>query len=258
MFSLKFGFVLTVFGLVFGLGSAQTDDYISDLLLERLRGGVTVFEYQVALTELRLVPNHDLAERVAQRNQGLKGWSSVEVLTQIPLKRDVSQLELYNFLHAISTMQGISYFSATRAQERELFRSSYVVADASSKEALADPVMTEVLDRDELLILQDDTSFGENLYRAVYESSSTDEALLLTISNQTNVRYNLLRVFAAEQLMTSILVIPQKESNNLLFYGVVSAKLPPIGIVKNQFQESLKNRVVALEAWLKDGLDKMQ
>jgi len=149
-------------------------------------------------------------------------------------------------------MQGIEYYSVTYGRMRELFSESYVITDAKARTPMADPLLSAVPLNDELLIMQKDTTFGENLYRAKYMTSDSDEAILLNIVNETTLRFNFLPIFEPSKLFTSMLIIPTSDS--ILFYGVITAKVPPIPFIKSRFQESLINRLMALRSWFEASL----
>ena len=238
---------------------AQTG-LLSDSLWKILDTKQELVEYQGRFSDLRLLPRHPLAERILTATNLRKGQTLVEVLTHIRLteqdQANLNQLELYNLLRSVSSMQGIEYYSLSYGRMRELFKTSYAVTDVKAKTATADPLVTEIPKEDEILIMQEDSSFGQNIYRAAYIVSQTDDAILLDIVNETTLRFNMLTIFEPNDLFTSMLIVPDGQGS-LLFYGLIAAKVPPIPFVKTHFQESLTNRLLALRNWFKASLEKL-
>ncbi|MCA9840198.1 MAG: hypothetical protein KC422_25030 [Trueperaceae bacterium] len=254
--------MLKCFKVVFVLFALTTlahaqEGLLSGALAQELDTKQVLLNYQDKFSSLSLLPNHALAERIRSELAEREGQTAVEVLTRIRLteaeQAKLTRLELYNLLRSVSTMQGIQYYSVTYGRMRELFTSSYAVADAKAKTALADPLVENVPEQDELLMVQEDTTFGQNVYRADYYVTQSDDAILVDIVNETTLRFNLVPVFEPNNLFTSMLIVPDGQGS-VLFYGVTAAKVPPIPFVKSRFQESLINRLIALRGWFEDSL----
>ena len=77
-----------------------------------------------------------------------------------------SRLRIYNILLSMSTMKGTQYYSASRERMRTLFAESYVVDGPNRQNRLPDPVVQEIPPTSKLTVLQEDLTFGENLYPA--------------------------------------------------------------------------------------------
>ncbi len=243
--------IVAIILVLLPLSFAQ-ESLLSPTLESDLSDLQVLLEYQEKFEGLKLLPNHALAQEVTRNLQDRQNYTVVEVLTVIPISSKKAQLELYNLLRSVSSMQGIEYYSVTYGRMRELFSESYVITDAKARTPMADPLLAVVPLTDELLIMQKDTTFGENLYKANYLTDANDEAILLNIVNETTLRFNLLPIFEPSNLFTSMLIIPTSDS--ILFYGVISAKVPPIPFIKSRFQESLINRLIALRSWFEASL----
>lgn len=89
----------------------------------------------------------------------------VEVLFLVDAPPGVSEVDaaLLTTLQAISTMEGIEYYSASRDRMRTLFHESYVIAGPDDRTRRPDPVLGSVPDTDRLHIFQRDSSFGRNV-----------------------------------------------------------------------------------------------
>ncbi len=249
---------ILVFTLI-SLAQAQSA-LLPDTLWKELDSKQVLLNYQDKFSTLSLLPGHDLSERIKTELNKREGQTTVEVLTRIRLteaeQAKLNKLELYNLLRSVSTMQGIEYYSLTYGRMRELFKHSYAISNSKAKAALADPLVTSVPQEAEILMMQDDTTFGENVYRADYFVSQNDDAILVDIVNESTLRFNLLPIFEPDNLFTSMLIVPDGQGS-VLFYGVIAAKVPAIPFVKNRFQESLINRLIALRGWFEASLAKL-
>ena len=90
----------------------------------------------------------------------------------LPARYDTSdgRLRLFNAVRAVSTMQGLTYWSASRGKERVLFTLSHAVAGPSDPSPLPDPVALELPSADRLYSLQVDQTFGRHFFLGTYEN----------------------------------------------------------------------------------------
>ena len=98
-----------------------------------------------------------------------------------------SRLRIYNILRSLSTMKGIQYYSASRERMRTLFAESYVVEGPDGEKRLPDPVADEIPVYSRLYALQEDLTFGENIYLMEFHYSG--ETFLLDSTNLTTMNY---------------------------------------------------------------------
>jgi hypothetical protein len=156
-----------------------------------------------------------------------------------------SRLEIYNILRSISTMEGIQYYSASRERMRTLFAESYVVDGPDAQQRLPDPVAREIPAYNKLYVLQEDLTFGENLY--VTEFRYSGKTFLLESTNLTTMHYFLFPMVKPENSVTLILLIPAGEE--LLFYGAIGAHtMRLLGLARSR-EDSFYNRLKAIYGW---------
>ena len=189
------------------------------------------------------------ARSIRDDNAAIDPTIGIEVLFLVPGTQDIDA-DLITRLQAISTMEGIEYYSASRERMRILFVESWVVDDESSRERLDDPVLSAVPEQDTLFIRQRDSSFGVNYSRLDY--SVSNEGVRLRMTNLDSMAYrNIVPAVAAEQLQLNIVLVPVAEGT--LFYGSSAAR--PISLLgmQDRVQRSFYNRLVALHGWYVDG-----
>ena len=241
--------------LLLGLPIAA-DDLLSAFVdagaLRTLRAGGTVTASVLPQGALRLLPATTGRERMAAKVSGLQPTLGVEILRLIsvptgPLDTPEARLRLYNALHAVSTMQGIPYFSASRGKSQVLFTQSYAVESAEKPRRISDPVFSEIPAEDVLITLQTDSSFGRNTYQESFWQGP--DCLQVRIENLTRISLLIFPFAEPRNLLTQVALIPA--GNDLLFYGMACLRTSiPVGDRRSR-EESLSNRLIAMADWLK-------
>jgi hypothetical protein len=156
-------------------------------------------------------------------------------------------LKIYNTLHAVSTMRGITYYSVSRGKVEVLFSKSYAISSASSPTRIEDPVFTEIPADDVLYTWQEDRSFGGIPYQESFRYRS--DHLVAKIENLSTISVFILPLATPHNLVSYVAVIPVDK--DLLFYGVACLRTSmPIGD-RHSREESLSNRLLAMADWLK-------
>jgi len=234
----------------------QLGRYFGDAPLEKLRAGKTLFASIPANGELSLVPaistKDVLAADVRDRKPSI-GVEMTSLIAGLPQQMDTKEgwLLLYNSLHAVSTMKGITYYSVTRGTTHVLFTNSYVIDSAEKKNRLDDPIFSEIPSDNIVLTFQDDTSFGGNVYEESF--SYRDDHLLVKMDNLTTISFLFFPIIQPRNLVSRVALIPS--GNDVVFYGLSYLNTGfPMGDHTSR-EDSLKNRLVAMENWLKARLE---
>ncbi|MFW5741850.1 MAG: DUF6675 family protein [Spirochaetota bacterium] len=261
-------FALTILGLAFGevvlAQQDRTDDDLSSRLQtllpqltpaelgELTRTGELTLPYgrkPDSDVSVRLAPS--FASRIESDLRAIDPKIGVEVLFLVDASPSLSTVdaELVTTLQAISTMEGIEYYSASRERMRTLFHESYVIAGPDDRTRRPDPVLESVPKRDLIHIFQRDSSFGRNVLELIY--TVDERAVHLRMRNLTRMLYQgLVPAVGPEQLGLNLVVVPLGE--RLLFYGNSAAN--PISLLgmEARVQRSFTNRLVALYRWFLD------
>ena len=159
-------------------------------------------------------------------------------------------LGLYNALHSVSTMQGVTYWSVTRGKRQVLFPQSYVISGPSKTDRLPDPVFTEVPAVQEIFTFQEDNSFGKNIYSERFTAKS--DHFLVKTENLSPITFLLVPIIPPHGLVSLVVVVPSGQ--DILFDGRACIRTGmPLGDRESRVQ-SLENRLVALAEWLSSRL----
>lgn len=155
--------------------------------------------------------------------------------------------ELYNHLRAVSTLQGIEYYSASRGYHRTLYKQSYAVAGPNDHTRVPDPVAGSIPEHSTLYLVQEDSTFGSNVYQNDYRFDGT--TITMRVHNLTTMWWSILPLVNPGDFRSVVAVTPTDQG--LLFYAAAGIHTISIGGVRERSQRSLRNRLDALERWLR-------
>lgn len=189
-------------------------------------------------------------EFVVQDGNGI----ATEGLFFIPLtlqqQRQVTPIMLYNITRAVSTLEGIQYFSDSRGQYRTLYDISYVIDSPATQNRRDDPLVTSIPSNDIRYLQQKDSTFGENIYRARYTHQDTITSVEIT--NLTAMRYAVLQSIDPEELRTLFSIIPT--DRGLFLYGASLMQTDILFGLEERTASHLTNRLKAMFGWFEQSL----
>lgn len=151
---------------------------------------------------------------------------------------------LENILKSVSKLEGITYFSNSRQAERLLYKRVFCVSDAETRTPVPDPVDKDINGLS-VLVLQEDLTFGENLYRFSYLKDGNQIALFY--ENETPMELMFLDVIDPNQMKNVLLV--EDLGDEILFYGLVRTNYISFPGLKNRINASLSSRLDAMYKW---------
>ena len=171
--------------------------------------------------------------------------------------------DLYKELHAISTLRGIRYFSILHRGQRVLFKTAHAIDGQGA--TTADPVPSAD-GHSVAYALVDDASFGKALYRLEYRT--TDNAILLIVSNSLPLRIMRINLIGSERLLIALLITledpagpgPPAPAPNAgdadtgdepwTLHGLVAAQAPRGSFLEGFVEASLRSRLAAMQDWI--------
>ncbi len=245
---------MTLLGLPAGADDLLTR-YIDVESAQKLRAGASVSSSVSSDGKLRLVPAVSAQAGISADVSALNPTVGVEMLRLVPdlpeqMDTPEGWLKIYNALHAVSTMRGITYYSVSRGRMEVLFSKSYAISSASSATRIEDPVFAAIPEDDILYTWQEDKSFGGIPYQESFRYRT--DHLVAKIENLSTISFFIFHLAAPHNLVSYVMVIPVDK--DLLFYGVACLRTSmPIGD-RHSREESLSNRLIAMADWLKGRL----
>ena len=187
-------------------------DYVGSRDLQSLRTGAVLKAGLARSGSLQLIPMVTSAAAISADVKALNPSVGAELLQIIPgdgpaLDSPAGMLALYNALHAVSTMKGVTYYSVTRGKELVLFLQSYVIPSPDkSSSPLPDPVFSGLPTEHDLFTLQEDTSFGRNTY-AEHVAVFPDH-LYLKSENLSTITFLFIPIVTPHNLVSHVVVVP--------------------------------------------------
>jgi hypothetical protein len=238
--------------LALPLFAADLSRYVAQDVLARLRAGETISHSVPSDGTLTLLPSVGSKETISEQIKAFHLSVGVEVVRMISgtaerMDSPSSWLRIYNAMHAVSTMQGIKYYSVTHHDVRVLFTESYAISSAEDQARVADPVFKSIPLDNIIYSLQRDSAFGRNAYEERFAFKG--DHLVVSMENLTTISILLLPFIQPRGMVSDVVVVPA--GNEILFYGLAYVR-SSLGIGDRQDREaSFANRLIAMENWLK-------
>ena len=147
-------------------------------------------------------------------------------------------------LKSASRLEGTTYFSNSRQEERLLYKRAFCISDAESKTPIPDPIDKET-DGLSVLVLLEDLTFGENIYNYSFRKSDMQTAFFFV--NETPFKYVGITGIKPGELKSVLLA--EDLGDELLIYGVVRANYLSFPGVKKRMEASISSRMDAMYEW---------
>jgi hypothetical protein len=159
---------------------------------------------------------------------------------------------LYNGALALSTLEGIEYYSASRKTMRTFYESSRVIDGPESKTPLGDPVSEDPPAELSLYARQRDLTFGDNIYRYTYYAFP--ELLVFVQQNLDSMNAGIIPAVGKNNLRSLVAVIDAEDY--LLIYAVSMARAVSLPGLGERIGNSFTNRTEAILTWFRGQAEK--
>jgi hypothetical protein len=154
---------------------------------------------------------------------------------------------IYNETLALSTLDGLEYFSRRRNRMHLLYESSRIVDKNDTKRVLPDPAFQTPPPGLELTVRQKDTTFGDNVYLYNYTAPADEAAFIITQQNISTITLTLVPVISKHNLHSVVALLDA--GPYLLIYSASLARVVMLPGIRDQMNTSIGNRTAALLAW---------
>jgi hypothetical protein len=237
------------------------EDLLSSSLISALKAGEEPAEIQFRDFQFRLTPlNEDLRLLVEAIRRDLDPSVMVETLHLYQKPQDAertgwTQAELtalYNKTVAISTLQGIQYYSASRGTMRTFYETSLVIDNPTAKRPLPDPSFMTIPRELTLFARQKDLTFGDNFYQYTY--LLLPGALVFVQENLSSLNAGIIPAVGKNKLRSVLALLDA--GDYLVIYAVSMAKAVSLPGLRDRIGDSFSNRAEAIIKWLVSGADR--
>lgn len=206
--------------------------------------------------QMELAPPSPFTGEIRDRLQALNPRIGIEIFLTIPVSDEAfteeGQVDIYNILRSVSTMEGLEYYSASDEEMQVFYHESYAVAGPDGDTRVPDPVVDTIPRESEVWAFQRDGSFGRNVQHLQY--AVRDDSFLVSIQNETTMVYTIVPLVRPGNLRTFLLVTPDPERGELTFYGNLAVRVPAMFGMQDRARDSFYNRIVALHDWFTEQL----
>jgi hypothetical protein len=162
------------------------------------------------------------------------------------------RLRLYNEATALSSLEGIQYYSASRKTMRTFYDYSRIIDGPETRQVLPDPAFADVPAEQRLYARQRDLTFGDNIYR--YDYLALDDALIFVQQNLTAMNVGIIPAVGKNRLRSVAAVIDAGDS--LLIYIASMAKAASLPGLGGRIGNSFTNRAEAILKWFAGRADR--
>ena len=204
---------------------------------------------------VRLAPQDRLAEGIRHDLRTLQPRVGIETLVEAELQPALAELQrndpdailllAYNALNDFSSMEGIEYYSASRARMRIYLHEAYRVTSPQDRTRREDPDYISIPDEARLFLYQRDSSFGRNVYEVVFRSE--EDSLWMRLENYTPVFYSIAPIMSAHAAQIHITL--DFDGSTMRFYAHMGMDVTSLFGMDERVQDSFTNRLLALYAW---------
>ena len=160
--------------------------------------------------------------------------------------------EITKSVRALSTLEGVEYYSNTRKKMRVLYEESYAVNNPEERKRIEDPV-NEDPNGQVIYSEQKDSTFGKFLYQYTYFQK--DNELLIRITNYDTLSFAGIKIIKPENMMTSILLYDL--GDYYLTYTLIKVDVISVSLLENKMTKSFAARAEAMFSWLLTVFDRI-
>jgi len=224
--------------------------------------GELIMEIQLKNPSPKMLPlNNELRQSVNSVVNSLKPNTLVEALylykkpekfiTSADSWDLSSKIRVLNQTLALSSLTGTQYYSASRSTLRTFYEFSGVIDGPNTKKPLPDPVYNHFPESITLYAQQIDLSFGDNIYRYLYQIS--DDIIFFAQENMTPMNYGIITAIKKNNLRSILAVIDCGDS--ILIYAVSMTKTISLPGMADRISSSFSSRAEAVLKWFTGRLD---
>jgi hypothetical protein len=255
---MKAGFfaVLILWGIVAAGYAAAPEELLGGERAAALKAGEKMSEVQFKDPRPRLAPKQDeLLGLLEKLREELDPSLMAETLSLYkkpegaakPAWSAGERLNLYNAALALSTLEGIQYYSASRKTMRTFYESSWVIDGPGTKNPVEDPVYGTLPTELSLYARQRDLTFGDNIYQYTYYAFP---ALLVFVQqNLSSMNAGIIPAVGKNRLRSLVALIDA--GDYLLIYAVSMAKAVSLPGLGERIGNSFTNRAEAVLEWFR-------
>lgn len=198
-----------------------------------------------------LAPQTENASRILARWKQKKTVFMIENLYLYKKQADravsgVNDVQRVNeIFHAVSTLEGLEYYSTSRKKMRTLYEKSYAVTPITAAKKTVYEKTADDFAATEQLVLQKDLTFGEFIYKYSYDADNDSAGFVC--ENTEKLKYGVFSLVAPYEMNAALVVIDF--GDYFLAYANTRANFAKMPGISEKLQNSFSTRADALYRW---------
>ena len=172
---------------------------------------------------------------------------AIEGFFLFPRTDALQDIDLYNAVNSLASMEGVEYWSVNRKRFEPLILASYRVTSMEKPQKVPDPIFRSVPALQKAIVFQKDNKLGDG-YSEVLWRSLPEGGIVMSLKNLQGLNYGILPLVEPGNLQMLFVVLPL--ADKVAVYGVMEAKTASLFGLERSKDESFRNRMRALAAWL--------
>ena len=226
------------------------DEILNPALASELRSQkkLSRVEYTTTPPRLEFFPKTELGKKAPAMWQEEKApYFTGEMLYLIQKTTAQNDIEkAARVIRAISTLEGIQYYSNTRKKFATLYKTCYMIDGPESRKKIPD-VIEKIEDKQHYFYLHDN-SFGKCAYTIDFER--TDSEVSNFFSNIDPLKILLFNSVKSRHL--KIYIVLSDAGDSFLMYFLIQSLFPATPINENVMTKSFTARADAIAQWFED------
>lgn len=219
---------------------------------ELIKDGKVLYTNYVGTTEgKKIVFNSRLLSRIQEKSSIKDPIFTLEALYFMKKTQKAKGADLSRILRSVSSLKGLQYYSSSRKKYRLLYKDSFVVEKRETKRGKFEYVKTDdPLDKEtdglSVLVLQEDLTFGKNIYE--YDYFQDGYGLGLMVENVNSLYYSVFKAVSEKELNSC--VIFHDLGDYFLLYASTKANFAKLYGIEKKIKNSFSSRLDALCGFL--------
>lgn len=207
---------------------------------------IEVFKYDEEILSYELLPNTPMKEKIQNIwTEEEKPLLEVECLYRYEKKaEDKGNDKIRNIIQNISKLEGIEYYSNRKKKIQTLYEKCYSIDNLENRNKIMDTIDDSIQDK-QIIILQEDNSFGEYCSRLEYFEKDYELGFVCTNLEEATIAF----FRGAEPEKLKIVFLIENLEDEVILYVKIFCDFPKYIGMEKYMKDSLGARVDAIVKW---------
>ena len=170
----------------------------------------------------------------------------IEIIYEIDKVKKIDESkQIRTILQSVSKMEGMKYFSHRKNKVKTLYPEFYCVETVQNNPVKIEDTFIENIDGKEILVFQEDNSFGKYFSKVIYHENQNEFAF--SYKNITPIKVGF--ITGAEEENVRIFLLINQTEDEIIIYAKVQALVSKFPGIMGMMEDSLTSRAQAIAEW---------